>query len=181
MHPVVQYCVATLHDVEQLVEGQSVDDYRCPCAEAGGGSIGQHLRHTLDHFRATLEVREGETLDYDLRERGTAIETDRLLALQQLKSLSSRLSSLSESLLHQPLRLRCIVSEEGVQVEVTSSLSRELAFCASHAVHHLALMATITRLQGRAVAEHFGVAPATLAHRHEEERRDVHSDVPARS
>ena len=69
-----------LVELEQL-PGQLADNvYR----EA---NVGRHMRHVFDHMLAIkLAIAEG-LVDYDKRDRGNAVETDRLMASQQLSLL----------------------------------------------------------------------------------------------
>jgi hypothetical protein len=45
-----------------------------------------------------------------------------------------------------------------------SSISRELQFLSSHAVHHFALIAMTLRAEGVPMDPDFGMAPSTLRH-----------------
>ena len=51
-----------------------------------------------------------------------------------------------------------------VVVDVGSTVSRELLFAGSHAIHHFAIIAVLMRAQGRTVSYDFGKAPSTLTY-----------------
>lgn len=62
------------------------------------GSVGQHIRHSLDHLRKPLETvvanKEGEKVPsilYDRRERHTIIEIDHLAARAQVKEIRANM------------------------------------------------------------------------------------------
>jgi hypothetical protein len=47
---------------------------------------------------------------------------------------------------------------------VGSTISRELIFLASHAVHHCAILRPYCEANGILIDEYFGIAPSTVAH-----------------
>lgn len=124
------------------------------------GSIGQHLRHVLDHYRSILDRRDGY-IDYDARRRHSRVETCRQTALAEISGILQELPALADE--------DVLVSSENsiretVVVHARSTLMRELMFATSHAVHHFALIAMLIRMKGIAVPADFGVAPATLTY-----------------
>ena len=64
---------------------------------------------------------------------------------------------------------------------VTSSVGRELAFLASHAVHHFALLAEHLQRHGVPLPAHFGKAPGTVANEIATHRAAAPSDKQERS
>jgi len=151
---------ALLEQAITLISGLDEDDYSKPMQAYGSGSIGQHLRHVLDHYQALL-VHQHDVIDYDHRRRDNPVESNKTLALAEIK----RILTLLPTLVDQPIRVRSEISPHAQQVdEVHSTMKRELLFVTSHAVHHFALIALLLRLQGMAVPADFGVAPATLSH-----------------
>jgi len=133
-----------------------------------GGTVGKHLRHTLDHFAAALgwatggEVASQDAIDYDRRERNVPMETDRHAAIAGIAQLRERLAEVSLQALDAPVRVRVMVSGDGQEAELRSTLGRELAFATHHAVHHQAMMQAIAREFGLEAAGGFGKAPSTL-------------------
>ncbi len=154
---VLRQCSALLHAV-------SDDAYRAESRVLAGGTIGKHLRHTLDHFAAALAAREGGTIDYDHRERGVPVETDRAEASRVIDSLRARLAELRNGALDAPVRVRVMTDADGSEAELGSTRARELAFATHHAVHHQAMMKAIAAEFGTHAAHDFGRAPSTLNH-----------------
>jgi hypothetical protein len=171
-------------------------------AHGGGATIGQHLRHSTDHFVRCLDgaaAAGGEgggggggsggedgsssssgggggggggsdapppLVRYDLRERGSAAvlrrETDPARAIALLDELASRVCGLSDADLRRPLAVSFVLGRgEETETAFASTLGRELAFCAHHAVHHNASMRQIAEALGLAVPPEFGFAPST--------------------
>lgn len=140
----------------------SMDDsfYSQPMPAFASGSIGQHIRHVLDHYQAVVNVANG-VIDYDRRRRDVRLESCKQLALAEIQQTIDVLTHLEDG----AVRVHSEVSpSDKVVVEVHSTIKRELLFVTSHAVHHFALIALLLRLQGVVVPDSFGVAPATLTH-----------------
>ncbi|MBI2379473.1 MAG: DinB family protein [Gammaproteobacteria bacterium] len=150
-----------LNQAETLLVELSAREYRARPLAQHESSIGAHLRHVLDHYRALLSVVDGH-LDYDARRRECAVEFEPEAALADIGEIRRQLEQLTEH----SLTVSCeIDSAHQHSVCVTSTLSRELMFNASHATHHYALIALLARALGKTLPEGFGVAPATLSYR----------------
>ncbi|PWG63084.1 DinB family protein [Sediminicurvatus halobius] len=151
--------VHLLGQLEQLLGTLPVAVYRSRPARHGS-TIGAQTRHVLDHYDRLL-ARDSDAVDYASRERDGRTETDPERAATRVARIRQGLRDLRNE--NQALRIRdsAATPEEGL----ASSLARELAFLASHTVHHLALIALLAEWQGEPPPEHFGVAPSTLEHR----------------
>jgi len=132
-------------------------------------SLGGHVRHCLDHFEALCTGAITGVVDYDDRQRGTAVETDRIAAMSAIQRLRLQIEALDESVLASTVRVPSIIAGDGTSIETRSSLGRELAFVVSHTVHHNALVAAMCRTLGISIPDRFGYAPATIAHLNESE------------
>jgi uncharacterized damage-inducible protein DinB len=130
-----------------------------------GGTIGKHIRHTLDHFRACLDSAEpGSVADYDQRERDVPMESDPAAAVAAIAGLLARLGAVGDAELATPVRVRVMLTCDGARAELTSTLGRELAFATHHAVHHHAMLAAIAAEFGVRPDPAFGKAPSTICH-----------------
>lgn len=128
-----------------------------------GGTIGKHVRHTLDHYRALLEGFDAATtVDYDHRERNVPIESDQDAAKQAVALIRSRIGNLDEKALRREIRICVMLAGDGAETELDSTLGRELAFASHHAIHHNALIKAIALEFGVATPPEFGMAPSTL-------------------
>ncbi len=128
-----------------------------------GGTMGKHVRHVLDHFRAALDGAAGETvIDYDHRARNVPMETDRRAALEAITALRGRLAALPDTDMTQAVRVRVMLSGDGAEAELSSTLGRELAFASHHAVHHHAMLKAIAAEFAIDPGEEFGKAPSTI-------------------
>lgn len=124
----------------------SMDDsfYSQPMPAFASGSIGQHIRHVLDHYQAVVNV-ANSVIDYDRRRRDVRLESCKQLALAEIQQTIDVLTHLEDG----AVRVHSEVSpSDKVVVEVHSTIKRELLFVTSHAVHHFALIALLLRLQG---------------------------------
>jgi uncharacterized damage-inducible protein DinB len=125
------------------------------------GSIGEHVRHVLDHIAALATGGRHDVLSYDRRVRGTSIETDSAAALDAILQMKSILTAVDEVRLDEPITVTAVLSRGREPVWMRSTLGRELAFVLSHTVHHQALIAMLLAVGGTAVPESFGLAPST--------------------
>ncbi len=142
------------------------EGYTAPCAAMMNGTIGAHLRHNLDHFGAAINAADDDSpIDYDHRARGTPVETDPDAAIAVIDELRARLSALRTTGRNdRPVAVRMMLTVGGDEAQLRSTLARELAFAAHHALHHHAMMAAIAFAHGMSVPQGFGKAPSTLNH-----------------
>jgi uncharacterized damage-inducible protein DinB len=150
-----------LDDLATVLLALRDDLYRAKPLPGVSGSIGEHVRHVLDHVSAFAGARPYGTLTYDTRERGTPIETDRGAALRAMLRLKPFLEGLSDQTLDSPVLVMSVIERGSAPEASRSTLRRELAFVLNHTVHHQALIATLLAITGASVPEAFGLAPST--------------------
>jgi hypothetical protein len=150
-----------LDDLASIVIGLDVPAYLARPLPGISGSIGEHVRHCLDHIAALVMAPGSTTLSYDHRERGTNVERDPAEALVQILRLRAAANRAGERALDEPVLVESLLSDAGDTVASWSSVGRELAFVASHTIHHQALIAMLLGIQGLSVPERFGYAPST--------------------
>lgn len=125
---------------------------------AFGASVGDHLRHALDHYLALEQGLPGGRIDYEARARDPGIATNPEVAKGVIAEVRAFLESLEArgdaGLLVRP--------DNGEDPDTSSTLARELNFLLSHTVHHFALIALICAERGHALPADFGMAPSTL-------------------
>ena len=151
--------------------------YVLPCAEVGGASVAQHVRHTFDHFarvaNGAQRFDEDGVWRYDARARGTGVETELNVAIAAAVDLSVMFRSLAErsDAADGWARRRVRVSfdmphdDSGAREEVfESTIEREAMFALHHAFHHDAMISVIAQAHPEwniALPDGFGVAPST--------------------
>jgi hypothetical protein len=132
---------------------------------AFNASIGGHYRHCLDHFRSLLDSAVAGDLNYDHRERGTLVESDRFAALNATLSLRDDYQQLWADCLDRELNVTCKTSYAASGSQVSpSTVGREVMYVVAHAVHHYALIGIMGGLMGLKMPVGFGVAPSTMKH-----------------
>lgn len=143
-----------------LIQSHTPEDYVRLCGEVFSSSIGQHIRHCVEHYEEFLNaVREQRELDYEKRPRDLTVERDPEEAVRRLQGIRDMLhSTIGEC-------RGILVWDNGAATPAASSRSRELQYLLSHTVHHFALIAVIASLAGLRVPRNFGVAPSTLNYR----------------
>ena len=141
-----------------------VSQHEVPNAPPFVGPVGAHLRHVVEHYEALVHGLSLGVVDYDGRPRDRQLETSPTLARDRLLGLRQVLGQWTPDMLDRPVQ---VLGQGGITGDfdfcVTSSVGRELAFLASHAVHHFALLIEHLQRHGVPVPAHFGKAPGTVA------------------
>ncbi len=153
-----------LNQAERLLTVMADHDYADPVGILFGSTLGQHLRHCLDHYSSFLNGLSGASIDYDHRERVESLECSTGCALEEIGRLKAELEK-AKSL---DVTTRVSVKMDcggGDQERHTSTLGRELQFLVSHTVHHFAMINGMCRERGLSTEDGFGIAPSTLRHR----------------
>ena len=134
--------------------------------EVDADSIGAHLRHHIEHLELLFAGAASGTVNYDARCRDPEVERDPAVAVARCQAMIARLERLDTSDLAQPLRLvQQTDANSGTEVELQTTLGRELLFMHSHAVHHHAIIAILLRAFGQRMNDQFGVMPSTTVWR----------------
>jgi uncharacterized damage-inducible protein DinB len=161
---------AALRQTAELLAGLTDEQYARKPGGALPSSIGGHVRHNLDHVACLLAGLPDGRLDYDRRERGTLVETDRRAALAAVRHLECDLLRFPWACAPAAVRLALLTAPDRPPVEVATTPARELAFVLSHTIHHNALIAVLAAAVGAAVPVGFGYAPATAAYHTQQAR-----------
>ena len=151
-----------LEDIAAVVAALSPEGYRARPMPNASGSIGEHVRHCLDHVSALVSADPSCGLSYDRRDRGTVVETDPTRALRCIQLLRIKVAvGRWSTRLDEPIGVRSAMSRGGGGVTAMSTLARELAFVLNHTIHHQAMIGLLASLHGVDVPEGFGYAPST--------------------
>lgn len=143
-----------------MIRNQPEGHYSRTSREVFSSTIGQHVRHCVEHYEEFLTaISEGRILDYEKRPRDLRLETDTGEALRRLTAVRNSLGELSDA------GHGLEVMDTGAATPALSSTAREVQYLLSHTVHHFALIAVIAGLGGTSVPDNFGVAPSTLQYR----------------
>lgn len=153
---------AILDQCERFIRACPPGCYAEPCGTVGGGTVGKHARHVLDHFSRALNTPASEPIDYDTRIRGGAVETDPEAACGQISELRGILADLTEDRMGEPVTARVMLTGDGTCAELGSTRGRELFFATHHAIHHHSTMRTIGEQMGLNIPDDFGMAPSTI-------------------
>ncbi len=162
-----------LESIDQMITfiaGLNDAEYQYSAAPWFDSSIGQHLRHIVDLFLALKDRTSPDSINYDIRRRGSPIETIRKTGLVELSDIRQWMSNISEEDIKQEISVSTEVALSSQQTETfVSSFGRELCFASSHLTHHLAIMAVIAKMAGKVVDPTLGLAPATATFAREQE------------
>jgi len=123
-------------------------------------SVGEHIRHVIEHYQMFLEGIQMGHIDYDKRKRDPSLEENRLHAINRLHELFTFFET-------KYLPLGQILVSQNYNPDfptpvVTSTIERELLFLVSHTVHHYAIIALVLKDEVGVIPPYFGYSPATL-------------------
>jgi len=155
-----------LADLAGLVDQLSKPAYTAASDPLYGSSIGQQVRHVIEHGEAAIAAAAGE-VDYHSRTRDPDTERDPATASHRLTRLMRDLRELGkDGVADGAVQVRHAVDTEKGTEETAfpSSIGRELMFLQSHTIHHMAVIGIMAHLHGVEVPHGFGVAPSTRRH-----------------
>jgi uncharacterized damage-inducible protein DinB len=161
----VRPLVALLEQLRDLITLMPTPMYLARPAARVSGSVGEHVRHCLDHVSSFASAVAGEELSYDRRLRGTTVEIDPRTAVNEIERLFARLERVGPMPLDRAVTLSSLVDAAQPPITMRSTVGRELSFVVHHTIHHCALIALLVEWQGGRVPHGFGVAPSTAAAR----------------
>jgi uncharacterized damage-inducible protein DinB len=153
--------VALLEQLRELLSRMPPSVYRACPAPRVSGSIGEHVRHCLDHVDALASAGVMDDLSYDHRQRGTRVEADPDAAVAQIEHLTREVHVLACQGLARSLQVSSVLARGGAADTSRSSLGRELAFVVSHTTHHLAIIALLLDQLGWQGPDGFGLAASS--------------------
>ncbi|MGE3107652.1 MAG: DinB family protein [Phycisphaerales bacterium] len=155
--------VMLLDQASALIAGLDDRAFASPSSRIAGGTIGKHFRHCLDHFAAVAQTLiDGSPIDYDHRDRDVPMETDRRAALDRFSAVRRALLEILPAHVDRPVCVRVMLTGDGHEADFRSTLGREIAFAAHHAVHHHAMIRSIADEFGFTSPPEFGKAPSTI-------------------
>jgi hypothetical protein len=151
-----------LEELAAVVAALTPEAYAARLFPNASGSIGEHVRHCLDHVSALVAADPSSCLSYDLRHRGTAVETDPAQALRCIQVLRIKIAvGRWSTRLDEPICVLSKVARDGAMLAGMSTLARELAFVLNHTIHHQAMIGLLASLHACDVPDGFGFAPST--------------------
>lgn len=152
-----------LLQTEELIGQLSEEQYQRQHPDLGSNSLGEHVRHLIEHYEVFLA--SGAHVDYDRRQRNPEPQRATGTARQRLDELCDELQALLERGVEaeQGMRLNYHPDDGSADAElaVPTTVARELAFVASHTLHHMALIRMLATRMGVEPSADFGVARAT--------------------
>ena len=164
MENLIHANIHLLEQAERLLIDIADSDYAAPDGTLYGSSLGQHLRHCLDHYSSFLRGLPEAAIDYDHRVREEELECSTDYARNEILQIRLRLDEVKEL----DVTSRVTVKMDCGAVDHSwheSTLGRELQFLVSHTVHHFAMINGMCSHRGIKMEEGFGIAPSTLRHR----------------
>lgn len=156
--------ISFLDQADRLLSKVEDSQYDSRVESFYGSTVGQHLRHCLDHYGALLDGLKTTKVNYDHRPRDPGLENSTECALAEVSRVRNRLKAISSHELPVEVHVKMDNGEDGDEWQA-STFGRELQFLISHTVHHFAMIGGLCSCLGIEREEGFGIAPSTLKHR----------------
>ncbi len=147
-----------LAQLEKAISNISKDDYTRPIPALSNATIGQHVRHILEHFQKLTESYSSGTIDYASRLRNENLETNNLVAIEAISKIIAILEKDNKLMLLKAHR---------VSIEKTNTFYlREVIYNIEHCIHHQAIIKIGLFYLNIEISDlTFGVAKSTLGFR----------------
>lgn len=125
--------------------------------------IGAHIRHVHDHFKSLFIGLKTGVVDYNLRNRDGMEEVNLSISLSENKHILNQLSKLSvaSSKIEIISEINCDSTEN---LQMTSSVERELLYLINHTIHHAAIIKHLMDKAGISCPPEIGLAPGTATY-----------------
>ena len=156
-----QAAVIQLTRLQSFLSQIREDDYKMPLPVLQDGTLGKHVRHVIEFFQCLFNGNSENLINYDNRKRNTLIENNVAHASQHIDDIIETLNSITYD---KPIQFVAAYREHNI--EMTSSLYREITFTIEHAVHHMAIIriACTVHFNYILLPENFGYADSTIRH-----------------
>jgi len=137
------------------------DDYTQHLLILEQQTIGQQVRHVIEHWQILEDNYANDTINYANRKRNKNIETNKSFAIELLIQLQQRPKQENKKL--------SITSLDEKEI-FTSSYYRELDNVTEHLIHHAAIikMAILTLNNNVKLPVDFGCAPSTISYKQQQ-------------
>ncbi|HJH30716.1 MAG TPA: hypothetical protein C5S50_00640 [Methanosarcinaceae archaeon] len=159
------YCKQNLKGIKSLIFQLSNKQYTHQAKLLSEATIGQHVRHILEFYQSVFSGLDTKIINYDNRERNLMIGTDKGFAIETIDFICTRLAfDISDELL---VLEGNFSDNEANEIQIKTTLFRELAYCLEHSIHHQALIKVglIELNKLSLIDDTFGLAPATIRYR----------------
>lgn len=155
------HCQDNIAELGVLAFKLSNEQYTYASKSLSGASIGQHFRHIIELYQCLLMGIPRDEVNYDARIRDKSIEMDSHVAVDCLNVIKLELEKI---LINKIITLKGnYACEKEGEINIITSVYRELAYNLEHSIHHQALIKVALMELGCVylIDDSFGVAPST--------------------
>lgn len=152
-----------LSQLSAVLSEMTNDEYTLPIELFSGASVSQHTRHILEFYICLLD-QNGDSVNYDIRKRDQRLEQNVSFTIETINDIIIRLP-----LLDTKKSVMLCGIQGGQEIQVPSSLPRELLYAIEHMVHHMAIikMGLLLNFPHVLIPKDFGVAESTIQYRNQ--------------
>lgn len=130
-----EFAVKQLKDLIHLLDRIDDNEYSQPMESVFYSTVGKHTRHIIEFYHIFYKGYKKGSLSYDKRKRQPEIETNKLLAINKLDKLLTKLKRIPND-----KNLELKVNIHGKTYKMPTTVSREFLYLMEHTTHHIALI-----------------------------------------
>lgn len=144
----------------KAILSQVVDtDYSKKIAVIENGTLGKHVRHILEFYECLFMSNESDTVCYDDRKRNLLLEENLGFACDYIDEIATQLEQIEVD-----KRILLKSKYGATEIEIESTLFREITYNIEHTVHHLAIIRIAISFEFKYIdlSSTFGYADSTV-------------------
>jgi len=161
MIELIKASIETIEELEYILKNMDQETYQ-KIGPMTPYCIGRHLRHIVGFYLALQVSDQTKVADYTVRQRDNLIESDLSAAKKQVQIIKNWLPTLTHD---QSIKVMVEIQQsQTVNLDIESSLSRELAYISEHSVHHMAYISLMLKTMNVQLEKEVGMAPSTATY-----------------
>lgn len=158
---VTSVAIDLLHQLKDIVDLLSPEEYNRPLEILGNSSIAAHNRHSIEFFQMLFNGIDTGCVCYDNRLHNKDLESNIPFIVSEINNLCCKLESQNQNL---KLNLKVSYPQSEISTELTTSIEREIIYNIEHLVHHMAIVKIGLKVSFPHVVinKSFGIAQSTI-------------------
>jgi len=144
----------------KAILSQVVDtDYSKKIAVIENGTLGKHVRHILEFYECLFMSNKSDTVCYDDRKRNLLLEENLGFACDYIDEIATQIERIEVD-----KRILLKSKYGATEIEIESTLFREITYNIEHTVHHLAIIRIAISFEFKYIdlSSTFGYADSTV-------------------
>lgn len=158
---IIEISKEAILQLHKVISQISSNDFNKKLPVLKGGTIGQHVRHMLEFYTCLFDGCNCNEINYDKRQRNLLVESNSETALDLIDETLHKLHFTNPN-----EEITLVTEMNGININITSTINRELLYLIEHNIHHYAILEIAIRSNFDYIKmpHNFGVAYSTIKH-----------------